>query len=709
MSVGISVLKALYKNVSFRAWAAAFVILCYATFLHMGPSLTQCSQVVLGKPGDHTAGIMYNGWAAKRNPIAGYSAMTNYPYGEDLFQPVTLTSLIPTGAHFALTKITNITCAWNILVFTSYMSGGLAMFGLLIMLTKNFYVSIFGAYAISYTPYHAFASHGQIAGLINAGFILAIWQFLRMLRHPSTKNALLLGTAIGVNFYIDGYFILFGAVLLASFWGVVAVLKYRPGHKKTLLISQAKALLITTIVSVGFLAPLVWTRVHYAERISSFLGGTRSSIEQDAQQYSAEPYMYLLPPKTSPLGGQVSGTLQREVFSKDSEPGLLFVGLSITVLAVVATAETIRKRHVKRTKESYMIYYSQLTAVAVGGLAFLVSLQPHLKIGSLSLPMPSLAIIKITDSWRVFGRLYALVAICAVMLAALGLYAILQKWPRHRLMVFVLIFMIMALELRSFYTPSQREQYDRRTAPPVYNWLNDQPDVVAVAEYPLDEPPQGKYLTRYYTYQTISNKPLLNSMLPNSPYAGLRRSLSGLNDPQTIPVLRSLGINFLNVRPPTGLETATLQEDSLEKLFSYTNEDETIDSYRILSGKGTSYAFVMPDLQYFQINVSAGHEAAYSLGKHTRLSMLHLPTPLGSRSNSVVEQTASFELSAVERPRNIAITQNGRVLWSGVVGTQRQLIHFQALPDRDITLEAEDRPEELDRLILQLYKPQVNE
>lgn len=695
-----------------RSWMLAFVVLLYATFLHMGPSLTHCTTVVLGKPGDHTAGIMYNGWAAGRKPLAGYSTMTNYPYGEDLFQPVSIASILPTGAHFILSKVTNITCAWNSIVFMSYMSGGLAMFGLLYMLTKSTLVGLFGAYAVTFTPYHAFASHGQIAGLINAGFILSFWQFLRLLKNPTKKNAVLLGGLVGINFYIDGYFVLFGMVMLGGLWATALLLDSRATTPKQLSRRRKlrlKAMCISTAVTILFLTPLLWARHHYADRIASFLGGTRSSVQQDAQTYSAEPYMYFLPSAKSPFGGQVAPHIQRSVFNRDSDPGLLFLGLSIVGLAILACLQLSRRysRKSLRKPKSSDLHSARLAAAIVSVFAFLTSLQPHIKIAGYPIPTPSLAIISITASWRVFGRLYMLVAIGVVVLASLGLFQLMQRWPRRRLIIFILAFFVMALELNALYKPNQKAQYDRTAAPQIYHWLSQQPDIRAIAEYPLDEPPQGKFLAEYYTYQTISNKPLLNSMLPNSPFSGLRRSISGLNDPQTLPVLRSLGIDVINVHTQEGQRAITFNDSTAaQSLFGQSSGLKHIDSYLIRPGKTASYALVMPNLQFFQLEISEDYKTTYSLGKNTSLSVIRLPSTLQTTSDTV---TASLELSALQRPRNVTILQNGSVLWSGNVGINRQTIRFTASPDREITIVTEDSIEELDRLLIQLTSPQIIE
>lgn len=292
--IKVKVTKVL-KNRSIATWVIATLLLIGTTGLHMGQSFTKCNNVVLGQPGDHTAGIMYNSWAATgKNPLGGFSNKTNYPYGENIKQPVSYTAILPLGAHSALSKMTNLACGWNILVFFSYLSGGLAMFGFVRWLTRNNLIALFASYAVTFTPYHLFASKGQIAGLLNVMFILAIWWFLYMQQKPDTRKGIILGLLVGINFYIDGYFILIGCLMLVAFWISLIIKRLSDRSKKAKMKKHFLSLATASVLTLVLLSPLLYINYTNKDKVSSFLEGTRNPVAIDAQTYSAEPLLSLI-------------------------------------------------------------------------------------------------------------------------------------------------------------------------------------------------------------------------------------------------------------------------------------------------------------------------------------------------------------------------------------------------------------------------------
>lgn len=525
-------LPILTKNASLLRFAFVSIVFLLLSWVNMGSSLTDCRSVVLGKPGDHTAGIMYGGWIRPNNPIQVNTIFTNYPFGENIWNPAGLTSLVPSLGHLLLSHYTNIVCGWNLIVLLGYMSNALIMFYFMRWLTRNSWVAFFSAYAVTFTPYHIFASWGQIAGLLGSVFTLALWQFLYLWRKPTTLKSISLGAILGLGFYIDGYFILIGGVMLISLW--VASLSYglfivEGGLRKVVV--QLKSLALTSITALLFLMPLMWINYLFATQIKSFLNTARGNIWLDSQTYSAQPSMYINP------------------------KGILFLGISVISVALIGLWLTYLeyRKHRKKINSSRPLFFDTWAVAILLIIATWVSLRPRFSVFGITFYNPSSIIIYLTSYWRVFGRLYVLVAIAFAVLSGLGLAKILKKYTAHRYWIFGICLLILVFELRVFVAHTTPPKFDYREAPIVYTWLKNNPDINALAEYPLDEPPQGKYLAHYYTFQQISGKPILNTFLPNSPQTPLRRSIAGINDPQTLPVLRALGINLVNIRPITPL------------------------------------------------------------------------------------------------------------------------------------------------------------
>src|SRR6185437_12016481 len=94
--------------------------------------------------------------------------------------------------------------------------------------------------------------------------------------------------------------------------------------------------------------------------------------------------------------------------------------------------------------------------------------------------------------------------------------------------------------------------------PAIYQWARNQSDIQHVAVYPIIPVGQGGDPLLYaITMQTIDQKQLLNSLMGNSPQDALHLSLRDLSAPQTLPALRGLGIDTLEIHGLTEQEIAT--------------------------------------------------------------------------------------------------------------------------------------------------------
>jgi hypothetical protein len=554
---------------------------------------------------------------------------------------------------------------WNILVFVGYLSNALLMFAFIRWLTKNNWAAFFAAYAVSFTPFHYFATLGQIAGLYSSVFILAIWQYLALRRSPSRWKAVALGLTFGVSFYMDGYYTLFAFLILGGFW--LATVSYMLLKKRQLLNAKEQKLWLLDLaiasgVAALLLAPLLWINLHFAKQIHSIFATARGNVAFEAQTYSAQPSMYL------------------------NSKSLIFISFTVALLAAAAVwyiASDYRKRSLKQLRAEFT---SNWTLLIVGVIALWTSLRPVGHLLGLKVYNPSQVIIALTPNWRVFGRLYSVVAICAAALAALTLIRLMQRFSKYRFLIFGLCMVLTATELSAYLRSSPQYSFNYAEPPAVYSWLKDNPQVRAVAEYPLEELPQGAYLSDYYTFQEISHKPMLNSLLPDSPDASLRRSIAGINDPQTLPVLRALGIDLVNIRP---LNPSTEQPDvrlgarrnkELERKFSFEGTSHFIDSFMIKPGSVASYALTIPTIQYFQLKLDANGHAQYLVDDDIKLAIVELPQAVPRPT-----VTLSFDIEA-DTNRHASIVQNGTTLWRGTLTPHKQHIQVDASTEFSLTV-----------------------
>lgn len=670
-------------------WLGATLFFLIVTWIHMGPSLTHINTVVLNIPGDHTSGIIYTSWVHPNTPVPGNTTLTNYPTGESLRLPIVLSSQVLSVGHWLLSHFGNAVTGWNLLVFIGYMGNALLMFGFIRWLTKNTWASLFSGYALAFTPYHVFASRGQIAGFYGGMFVLGIWQFLSMWQKPHWLKAVSLGTILGISFYTDGYFILIGLVLLMALW--VSALGYGLWIKSAKAIKgQLLSLLLVSVVAGIFLFPLVLINFIYASKINSLFDNARGSIEANAQTYSAQLSMYFNP------------------------KSLIYLGFSVLVLAAVSVyllCKYVRRNPHKQLEATNFRLFVIWTALVITLLAIWISLRPVVHILGIPVYNPSRVIIFLTSAWRVFGRLYSLVSIGVIILAGLGLASLIRKFPARRWLIIFVSFLILISELGFYSHVNKAPTFNYNDIPQVYRWLKDNPQVRAVAEYPLDEPPQGTYLADYFTFQQISSKPMINTYLPNSPQMPLRRSIVGISDPQTLPVLRALGVDVLNVRnvnnngTELNIRKTASKNPELDKIFTDNRPGFTVDSYKIKTGKTADWALVMPNARYENILLDTNGSAFYTFTDNPTLSVIKLPNSKSRKSSVTANITLSAGGTSINpaEERQSTILQNGKVLWSGMLSRKPIDLSLKVSTEHPITIYNQNSTTLQNTILSQLY------
>lgn len=671
------------KNNSRVLWLSIFLIYFFISCIHMGPSFSHLNSTVLGPPGDHTAGIMYDTWSHPNNPIPGINPMTNYPSGDNFRNPTSLTSIVLTGTHWTLSHLGTIATGWNLMVLIGYMSSALAMFGLIFWLTKNAWAAFFSGYAIAFTPYHFFGSTGQIAGLFGGIFILIIWQFLRLLRTPTATSALILGILLGISFYMDGYFILLGLLLLGIFW--LSLLNFglvRNRNRFSILRPQIINLVYSSVTALLFLVPLFLVRLTYADRIKSTLGNARGDLELNAMTYSAKLPMFV------------------------NAKGILYIGLSVLVLALIGININVTKKRNHIQSNRTPVEVSDLTYWTIILITFVglwVSLQPIFHIGSVAFYNPSKLIILATDTWRVFGRLYTLVSIGFVILAGLSLHTLQSKFPTKKNLLFGVFFIVLIFEMSLYPLSYTRKTFSyTNDVPQVYTDIKNNPAIRAYAEYPLGN---QEFNAKYFTYQAVSKKPIYNSFISDSPSKPLSQSITGILDPQTLPVLRSLGIDMINIRSIKQLgnfldiSNEALKSKELKKISGFTDGKMSGNSLLIKPGPVAEYALVMPGELYSKILLTKDGSTDYIFSNDFQFSLYSLPTAKPFTNNASI----TFAITS-DTKRNASLIQNGAVIWSGTLTQSKQLVRAPVTSPGIMTLYIEKNASQIN---VTVSEPQV--
>jgi hypothetical protein len=252
----------------------------------------------------------------------------------------------------------------------------------------------------------------------------------------------------------------------------------------------------------------------------------------------------------------------------------------------------------------------------------------------------------------VFSREYVVVNIAVVTLAAISLYFLApllkdRSWVKYG--VFALLFLSIFVEYQAF-TPlsGSATTFSYETdAPAIYQWARTQGDIQHVAVYPIIPIGQGGDPLLYaITMQTIDQKQLLNSTVSNSPQDALHLSLRDLTAPQTLPTLRGLGIDSLEIhgigeqdlRAIPGIEIVRFEAVADNRFGSYGSK---IAFAKILPGPAQDFALTLESGFASQVSDApvAGIEYTAANNSHMKL------TPLSYNARANAQHMACFEVA----------------------------------------------------------------
>jgi hypothetical protein len=657
--------------------AVTIIFAIITTFYIGGKAFTSCNMDIVGAgPADGTAGLTWMTWLDHNDPIPGFTHMTNAPFGDELREPFQITSLYTIPAMWIFSRLTSAICSWNLMVFIGYMTSALAMFAFMRWLVRNICVAFFAAFAVTYTPYHQINALGHLSYMFNAFFTLFIWAFMAFWKRPSRRHATILAVSTAACAYMDGYFLLLEGVLAASIlvgaFLVDAGLFKRP---RPYILTRLKGLILYAIVLIILLVPALGVELFDGGTISSTLASQRSAITSEAAVYSARPFEYFVPAANSQFLPSSYGVWRQKVLhGSNFTESTLYLGAVVVLLALFAWIWLIRNRKKEQLTFQGLKLPFIVSSVSFALLvAFLCSLEPVVHLDGHKIPMPSWFIIHVTAFWRVFARLYLVVDTCIVIVAAIGLYLLIRNWSKRKQAIVTLI--IVLLTGADMLTHSHAAVWNYNSSPAVYSWLKTQSNVHIIAEYPLGEPP-SQAITNYTTYQQVSDKAIFNTSLSNSPQRPLHLSMLGLEDTQTLPILRTEGVNLVlahnsPVPNPGALGLQLLRVDASTSPY----DKDKVWTYKLLPGPTASYALIAS--QGFHAPVLDSTQLLHSKIGMGSLGVLVFQKLTPGPLDSMVHVTLGAH--SEQGPQLVTFAQNGVVRWQGTVSGNTS-ISFNADP-----------------------------
>lgn len=666
----------------------------FTMYYYLGNAVFSCSDTLPTGIGDATAGLIWLNSVDGNLPWWGFTHVSNFPFGERIGLPFHILAQTIYIPFWAISLVVGPVCGYNILTGFGFVFSAMAMFLFIRWLTNKSWIAFIAGFAVAFTPYLQYKTGLHPSYVFQGLFIIAAWLFLAFWRSPSWKKAVGLGIVSALFFYTDPYFILLGGVMavgliLTATIGTLLKRKNWPSAWHRL-----RLLLISGLVLFACILPIAYVQIHYKDQIKTLVSSSRSDIKSEAEIYGARPQEYILPNASEPLLGALFGPAYYNRDTHGSNPGetQLSISLTLIVIALGLIAVILRKklRHEKFknawTMQNLSVPFLAFIFSGTALLAVAFSLPP--KLGSILTPTDIL--IHFIDTWRVFARLQVIVNICVVILAAIGLALAVQHLRKKHIRILLIVAVCIGLlfEYQSFFP--FRETWSYKTAPQAYHWLKAQSDVTTAAEYPLDEPAKTIYPTYYFSYQILHGKNLINATLPASPQSVLRNALRDLDDPQTVPVLRALGVQVVLVhsKKDPGI-VAGLEEVSDVSKTNTFKANEYVWAYRVLPGPTQNY-LLAPGEGFNDLRITSITDVGYQTSKLSHMIFIALPNQNNTPQKGVVTIDAS---SPTGKSQHIRFLQKDTLLWEGDV-TENTHITFSVVADqkKPLTIEAPASP-----------------
>jgi hypothetical protein len=438
---------------------------------------------------------------------------------------------------------------YNLIILFSMALNGFVMYLLGVKLFKSRVAAlgmgliyIFCPYALTRARFHLMLTQIFI-------FPLLLYALLCLKRNFSTANKvklfLVLLLALNIHPYYAFMSLLFLA-LLAIYYGQRVVRRGRDA------LSDAWPL-IRTCLLVAALALLITLPVTYFQFVSSNNNGFSALTRQegDLYTYAGHSWNYVIPsPHSFFFGSATQHFAHGKVLYPHIEEFVLFLGYTNMGLAMIILFFWFTRRWIRlsaRVTEDvakntdWAISFALLTAVVF----FIWSLPPTIKLGGITLYMPSWIVYKVVPAMRVYARFGVVVFFAVTMLSGACLACLNRALAkRGHLLRYILILLLLVLVLSEFVEGGGMPLQDIYDREPVYAEVAGLPDGSIIAEYPFaacDEAYNSIYLWNHFEH----GKTMLNGYGLGTKGESLRNCVLNLLDQRTPGMLAYMGAEYV--------------------------------------------------------------------------------------------------------------------------------------------------------------------
>jgi hypothetical protein len=683
------------REIGWRRWAPILVptaVYLLAVIYHLRPVVLSCPRVVLGPMGDNTAGGVWSAWVYEQEgglPFHPTTDLTNAPTGEPFWRTDSWTQLVPSSLTWFFTHFTNAVCSYNGAILVGFVASAVSMYLLAYWLTRHVLISTLAGYAYAFSPFALVKAAGHLDYVHQWPFPLIVLTGLRCIRAPSRRNGIIFGVTAGVAGFVDGYYLLFGALLFGCL--MIALIT------QALVASRGEPLRQVLATS----RPVGWAVFGYVTVLSPVallaltsrgsLGASVARSPDDMDVYSSDAVDYLLPARTNVLLDRWFGHYQdAHLGGSNFSEKTLAIGWVPLAFAVLAVAWVLFRRP-STAPPGWRIRDLRLsvTALAATALVLAIASGPRVwHVAGVKLPGLSYFVSVVAPYWRVYARLFVAVNACILATAAVGAWMLAQRIGSKPLRAATAGALVVAFVVTSAW--SERFPYgwfDYEAAPSGYKWIASQMDVDVIADYPVWSP-ELQPDSSFSTYQPVHGKALVNAKVGALDGRHPNDHLIGLADRQTLGLLRHMGVDLVVVHPsmmPGEPPAAPVAGLIHQASFSFAQDAATsltpdqarrhaylapwydMDVYRIAPGEAaTAAAFTQSG--FFGDEVTGWRISNWM----TREAVIDVQSFVDDPGQIRVSMT----LQSFGTDRVVTMRQGGHVIWEGTIPTTGTAVEF---------------------------------
>jgi hypothetical protein len=521
------------RAVTRPAWSTVLALGVYLAYaLHLTwPVILHLGDQVYGAPGDLTGSIamLREMLHEHRFPfVPGTLHDFNAPEGLPIDWRFNLSQWPLLGALWLIGLVVGATAAYSLVTLFGYVASGMAMFLLVRKVTRNAWAALIVGWAFAFYPFAELNGQGHNAHVHGWVFVLIVWRGLALHEKPTVRNAVWLGLASVLAMASNPYFILFGAVVLATFGVWELGYAWVNGRDR----QRIKVVLIAGVIGAGY--ALVLAALTLSSNGASGNTPLRTHSPEELTVYSARAAEYVVPPAGNLIvGGHTRHYVETHLHGSNWSENTLYIGISTILFALAGLILGLRRKGERRQRYQLGLF----AAIAV--VAFVFSAPPHVGLGPITVPTPSELISHVTSTWRAYSRFVIVVMMGACLLAGMGLAYLAESLGRvGGIALLAVATVIVPLDLINRQEPKPVSVLADQ---PVYKVLEAQPRGI-VAQYPLYPSGTGKYGDIFF--QGYHDMPVLNGYVGTAQEAR-DQALQDLSDPETVPKLATLGVKYI--------------------------------------------------------------------------------------------------------------------------------------------------------------------